>query len=48
MMQAKEADMWYGVPIKDVDALARMGFPNIQLGMPRAIFFNTKDPNSSS
>ena len=46
MMQAKEADMWYGVPIKDVDALARMGFPNIQLGMPRAIFFNTKDPNS--
>jgi peptide/nickel transport system substrate-binding protein len=46
MMQAKEADMWYSAPVRDVANLEKQGFLSQRYGMPRMIFFNTKDPES--
>ncbi len=47
MMQAKEADIWTGVPVKDQADLEKKGFIRQSgFGMPRMIYLNTKDPNS--
>lgn len=46
MMQTKEADMWYGAPMKDVADLKKKGFLVTSFGLPRILHFNTKDADS--
>lgn len=46
MMQVKEADMWYGAPVKDVSDLEKKGFVSLNFGVPRILYLNTKDAAS--
>lgn len=46
MMQAREADMWYRAPVKDVANLEKLGFASQRYVMPRMLFFNNKDADS--
>lgn len=47
MMQAKEADMWTGAPVRDQANLEKMGFKRNfgYAGLPQIIYLNTTDPN---
>ncbi len=46
VMQAKEADMWAGAPVRDLSDLEKKGFLTINFGLPRILYFNTKDAAS--
>jgi ABC-type transport system substrate-binding protein len=47
MMQAKEADIWINIPVKDQADLEKKGFIRQDgYGLPRMIYMNNKDPNS--
>jgi ABC-type transport system substrate-binding protein len=47
IMQAKEADIWINIPVKDQADLEKKGLIRQSgYGLPRMIFMNNKDPNS--
>jgi peptide/nickel transport system substrate-binding protein len=46
MMQAKEADMWYQAPVREVSNLEKQGLLSVRYVMPRMLFFNNKDGDS--
>jgi peptide/nickel transport system substrate-binding protein len=46
MLQANEADLWYGASLKELPELEKKGFLSIAYGLPRILYFNTKDASS--
>ena len=43
MMQTKEADMWYGAPVRNVSDLEKKGLVSVNFGLPRILILNTSD-----
>jgi ABC-type transport system substrate-binding protein len=46
MMQAKEADMWYQAPVREVANLEKQGLLSVRYPMPRMLLLNNKDADS--